>query len=240
MGRAQLSGTFWCKTLQWCPLLVQILNLCLDLQGSLSLPKTHKLHSYVIHFCKTNFISFKISLEIIKLLLHHLYLLQVFTHISHLNFSVVLLVFNPCSKFSSFTNQHICFNSLVELVLSLSGKSQQLIILSLDLVLSGCYGILISQVLLWCWQACFYFLHICSRHKTLTIIHFNFPPVLVVGVQKSKHISLFHGNFTRRLLCIIIQSHNTLLAWYIYDWCLLLSTRLCLFPQSWNGVAKCL
>lgn len=57
------------------------IELGLDFKRGLGLSQSHKLHSYLIHLGKPNLIGFQVRFEIIKLLLHHLDLFKVLTHI---------------------------------------------------------------------------------------------------------------------------------------------------------------
>ena len=75
------SHTFASHGLEIRPLLVQIFQLSLDLDGGVGLSECHELHRDLVHLGETHLVGFQVGLEVVELLLHHLNLFQVVAYI---------------------------------------------------------------------------------------------------------------------------------------------------------------
>lgn len=144
---AKLARAFSGQRLQTRPFLVEVLDLGLDLESCLGLPKTHQLHRDLVHLGQSHFVRLQIGLEVVEFLLHDLDLLQILADV--LDLGVVFLVLDPGRQFRGFANEDVGLGGLVELVLALASEADQVVVLRFDLSLAGGDGaLLFGEILL--------------------------------------------------------------------------------------------
>lgn len=125
-------------------------------------------------------------------------------------------VLDPCLQFRGFSHKNIRFHSFVQFVLSFTSQRQQMIVLLLDLVLSGGDRILVSQILLRCGERGFNFLHEHRRHKSLPVVNFNFPPFL--QIQVTIQLTLQHNTTKPKQTLEWTKTKISLISFVPYCW----------------------
>ena len=159
-------------------------------------------------------------MEVVELLLHHLNLFKVVRDIG--DGGVLLLGSDPRRELPGLPDQLVRLHRLFEPLLPLASQLDQVVVHLLNGALPRTNRGGVDQLLLAGSEARIDLLDVGGRHKALPVVHLHLPPILVVRVQKSQHVTFLHADFPWRLFSVVVQGHDALLAKHVNDRGLLL------------------
>jgi len=107
------------------------------------------------------------------------------------------LVGDPLSQLAGLSYQLVRLAGFLQLLFALLAEVQQVLVLVLNLLLSHGDRVLIHEVVLRRRQVGVDLLHVSSRHKTLPVVHFHLPPVLIIARHKPQ--TIFTSDYNMKL-----------------------------------------